>query len=43
MHILHVEKMLFSPSGVTSTVRALVRWQQAHGHSVSMFGCDRDG
>lgn len=41
MHILHVEKMLFSPSGVTSMVRALASWQQARGHTVSMFGCDR--
>ncbi len=43
MHVLHVEKMLFSPSGVTSTVRALGGWQQARGHHVWMFGCDRDG
>jgi glycosyltransferase involved in cell wall biosynthesis len=43
MHILHVEKMLFSPSGVTSTLRALTAWQQAAGHRVSTFGCDRDG
>ncbi|MCJ7544749.1 MAG: glycosyltransferase family 4 protein [Phycisphaerae bacterium] len=42
MHILHVEKMLFSPSGVTSTVCALAAWQRARGHRVSMFGCTRD-
>jgi glycosyltransferase involved in cell wall biosynthesis len=43
MHILHVEKMLFSPSGVTSTVRALSAWQRGAGHRTSTFGCDRDG
>ena len=39
MHILHVEKMLFSPSGVTSTVHALAEMQRRRGHTVSFFSC----
>ncbi len=43
MHILHIEKMLFAPSGVTSYVRAISALQAEAGHRVSTFGCDRDG
>jgi glycosyltransferase involved in cell wall biosynthesis len=39
MHILHVEKMLFVPSGVTSTVCALAEVQRRSGHAVSFFSC----
>ncbi|MCD6378127.1 MAG: glycosyltransferase, partial [Planctomycetes bacterium] len=39
MRILHIEKMLFYDSGVTSFVRALSEFQRRRGHDVFFFGC----
>ncbi len=39
MRILHIEKMLFRTSGVTSYVRGLSDYQRRRGHEVFHFGC----
>ncbi|MCK4624542.1 MAG: glycosyltransferase family 4 protein [Phycisphaerae bacterium] len=39
MRILHIEKMLFRTSGVTSYVRGLSDYQRRRGHEVCSFGC----
>lgn len=41
MRILHVEKMLFYDSGVTSYVRALSDLQRRRGNDVFFFSCTR--
>jgi len=43
MRILHIEKMLFSPSGVTSVVRALSDAQRRGGNEVWEFSCKPPG
>jgi glycosyltransferase involved in cell wall biosynthesis len=42
MRILHVDKMLFSPSGVSSYVRRLAQLQRQAGHQVHVFTCRLD-
>ncbi len=39
MRILHIDKMLFRTSGVTSYVRGLSDYQRRRGHEVVHFGC----
>jgi glycosyltransferase involved in cell wall biosynthesis len=39
MRILHIEKMPFANSGVTSYIRALTRLQRRRGQEVFLFGC----
>jgi glycosyltransferase involved in cell wall biosynthesis len=39
MRVLHIEKMPFANSGVTSYIRALTRLQTRCGHEVFLFGC----
>ncbi len=43
MRILHIEKMLFSASGVTSVVRALSAVQRRGGNEVWEFSCKPSG
>jgi len=43
MRILHIEKMLFSPSGVTAVVRALSAAQRRAGNEVREFSCKPPG
>lgn len=42
MRIVHVEKMLFAPSGVTSYVARLAQLQRQRGHDVHLFSCRPD-
>ncbi len=42
MRVLHIEKMPFANSGVTSYIRALTRLQTRRGHEVFLFGCAKN-
>ncbi|MFA6133652.1 MAG: glycosyltransferase family 4 protein [Phycisphaerae bacterium] len=43
MHVLHIDRMLFAPGGVTSYVQTLAALQRRRGDEVSFFGCDDPG
>jgi glycosyltransferase involved in cell wall biosynthesis len=43
MRVLHIEKMPFANSGVTSYVRALTSLQRRRGYEVFLFGCSVEG
>jgi len=42
MRVLHIEKMPFANSGVTSHLRALTALQRQRGHEVFLFGCAKE-